>query len=361
MIILSPIDVLLRRIAVTYRSELFMTPKKPRGREQARMADVARVAGVAPITVSRALSFPESVAPETRKRIDAAVKAVGYLRNSVAGSLKSQRTKLIVAVIPSITHQFLATMIQGLSEVLAENGFHLILGTSGESLMGEEVAVRAFLAQKPCAIVLHNTAHTEDCRQLLALSQVPIIETGDLTEAPLDSTVGYSNFDAARSMTRHLIGRGYKRVAFVGRTAELNERTEERVRGYRAAMQEAGLSADEDLVVVADPGVRSGAAVITRLVEMGKNIDAVFFAGDLLAAGALLECQRQGWNVPERIAVAGYDDSELGASLHPALTTLHIPRYEIGREAAQIALRRMAGGGSERRDLGFDLRIREST
>lgn len=287
---------------------------------------------------------------------------MGYLPNSVAGSLKSQRTNLVAAVIPSISHQFLAAMIQGISDVLAEGGFHLALGTSGESLVGEEKVVQTFLTQRPRAMLLHNTAHTDQCRELLLLSGVPVIETGDLPAEPLDSAVGYSNFEAARSMTEYLIGRGYKRTAFVGRAAGFNERTGERLRGYRTAVAEAGLEVREDLIFEATPGIHSGAQVISQLVTSRSDIQAVFFAGDNMAAGAILECNLQGWDVPGKIAIAGYDDSELATKLKPSLTALRVPRYEIGCAIARTALRKMAGEQVERRiDLGYEICKREST
>jgi hypothetical protein len=200
----------------------------------ATMADVAATAGVSQITVSRALRNPDSVAPETREKIAAAIKQVDYVPNGVAGSLRSRQTNLVAAIIPSITHHFLGRMIQGFSDVLGPSGLHLMLGTSGESLLGEERIVAAFLAQRPRGILLHNTEHTDACRQLLAQSGIPVIETGDLGPNPIDTAVGYSNFDAAFAMTRHLIERGYRRIAFVSRTRP-NERAAERLRGYREA------------------------------------------------------------------------------------------------------------------------------
>lgn len=340
-----------------------MNKKPERRARQARMSDVAKAAGVSSITVSRALSAPDTVAPETRKRIADAIELVGYLGNSIAGSLKSRRTNLVIAVIPSITHQFLASMIQGISEVLGANGYHLVLATSGDSRIGEENVVRAFLPQRPCAIVLHNTEHTDDCIRLLKNSEVQIVETGDLTAAaPLGIAVAYSNFDASYAMTRHLVERGYKKIAFAYRQAEFNERTDERARGYRAAIADAGLAADDGLLIATQAGVGGGAQAIRAIVRDRPEIEAVFFTGNDIGAGAILECGRQGWPVPSRIAIAGYDDSDLAVTLTPTLTTLRIPRYEIGRATARAIVARLAGKPAEpRQDMGFDIIAREST
>ncbi|VCU71954.1 HTH-type transcriptional regulator GntR [Pigmentiphaga humi] len=326
------------------------------------MADVAEAAGVAPITVSRALSAPDSVSPETRRRIDEAVRKLGYVGNRAAGSLKSRRSNLVVVVIPSVTHHSLASMIQGLSEGLNASGYHLVLATSGDSREEEERLLRAFLAQRPCAAVLHNTVHTAECRRLLRSSGIPVIETGDLADEPLDVAIGYSNFEAARSMTRHLLDRGHRRVAFVYRWAERNERTDARMAGYRAAIEQAGLPADDGLLFGSEAGVAGGAQTMLQILSERPDVDAVFFTGNDAGAGGILACRREGWDVPGRVAIAGYDDTGLAACLEPTLTTLHIPRREIGRAAAAAILARLAGAEVARRqDLGFTLCARAST
>ncbi|MES2537807.1 MAG: LacI family DNA-binding transcriptional regulator [Pseudomonadota bacterium] len=328
----------------------------------ATMADVAATAGVSQITVSRALRNPDSVAPETRKKIAAAIKQVDYVPNGVAGSLRSRQTNLVAAIIPSITHHFLGRMIQGFSDVLSPSGLHLMLGTSGESLLGEERIVAAFLAQRPRGILLHNTEHTDACRQLLAQSGIPVIETGDLAPKPIDTAVGYSNFDAAFAMTRHLIERGYRCIAFVGRMRQ-NERVAERLRGYLEALKEAGIAEKSGPIIEAPAGLGGGAQVISQLLEEHPLVDAVFFGGDALAGGALLECNRRGVPVPGRIAIAGYDDDDLAAELKPSLTALRIPRYETGRRVAEtlLLMLRDVPVPSNTIDLGFELLHREST
>jgi LacI family gluconate utilization system Gnt-I transcriptional repressor len=253
-------------------------------------------------------------------------------------------------------------MIQGFSDVLGPSGLHLMLGTSGESLLGEERIVAAFLAQRPRGILLHNTEHTDACRQLLTQSGIPVIEIGDLAPKPIDTAVGYSNFDAAFAMTRHLIDRGYRRIAFVGRTRQ-NERAAERLRGYREAVKASGIADPSAPIIEAPPGLGSGAQVISQLLDQHPRVDAVFYAGDALAGGALLECNRRGVPVPGRIAIAGYDDDDLAAELKPSLTALRIPRYETGRRVAETLPQMLADlpAPSNTIDLGFELLHREST
>ncbi|RZS78092.1 LacI family transcriptional regulator [Pigmentiphaga kullae] len=335
---------------------------KKTANDRVRMVDVARLANVAPITVSRALSHPSSVAPETLDKIHRVIKQLGYVPNGPAGSLKSQKTQLIAAVIPSINHLFLTAMVQGVSDFLSPLGYHLMLGTSGETLEGEEAIVRAFLSQRPRALLLHNTVHTAECIDLIRASGIPVIETGDLCEQPLDTAVGFSNFDAAYTLTRHLIDRGYENIACVYARSPHNERTQTRIKAYRAAVNDAGLRSGPDLEIATDGDVASGAVVLRDLIDARPQVDAAVFFGGNMALGAHLECQKMRVPIPGRIAIVAFEDTEMGAMLAPAITALRIPRYAIGREAARVALARIGGGSpSGHVDVGFELRIRETS
>ncbi len=341
-----------------------MSLSPPASLPHVTMADVARIAGVSTITVSRALRAPRSVAPATRERIEQAIAQTGYVFDSVAGSLKSRRTNLVLVLIPSIMHSYLAHMIQGISDVISPRGLHLVLGTTEETPEGEERTIRAFLPLRPCAILLHNTVHTARTRDELPRYGVPLIETGDLIAEPLGHVVSYSNHEAARAMTAHLAASGRKRIAFIYRGPG-NERTWIRRSGYRQALADAGLAFAPELEVAAEPGFAGAATALRHLMGLAQPADAGFFVGDDLAAGALIECRRQGWSVPGRIAVAAYDDSELAAHTDPGITSLLIPRYELGRQAGLLLLESLESGtpvpAPRSIDLGFTLNVREST
>jgi LacI family gluconate utilization system Gnt-I transcriptional repressor len=323
------------------------------------MADVAQIAGVSAMTVSRALRAPGSVSPETLERIETAMAATGYVPNRVAGSLAARRTNLVGLVVPSLRNSLFAETVQGLSDTLGPE-FDLLIADSGYSLEREEASVRAFLSQRVCGIVLHNTKHNAATRAMLAGAGVACVETGNLIRKPIDMCASFSNFEAGAAMADHLVSLGYKRVGFVSLPQE-NERASERRRGFVAAMTRHGLTPEPGRLRSAAHGLRSGAMALTALME-GPGIDAAFLTGDVLAAGALLEAQRRGWSVPGQVAIAGSDDSELQEQLQPALTTLRFPRYEIGRQAASMLLERLAGRlrGGAVLDLGFELVVRSS-
>ena len=298
-----------------------------------------------------------------RRKVEAAVREHGYLPNRIAGSLSSKRTGIVGLIVPSIRNSLYASMVQAISDVLRANGFHLMIANSGHRLDDEEALVSAFLAQRVCGLVLHNTTHTRQVRELVRKTGVPVIETGNLPPEPLDMAVSYSNFEAARAMTTHLGRLGYRKIGFVTLPLRDNDRSRERRRGYLAALKELGLPVDPGLVLEAAGGFAEGADAVVRLIQTHPGLDAAFFAGDVLAVGALLECQRRGWAVPGRVAIASFDDLDLLRHAVPAVPTLRIPRAEIGRRSAELLVNRLLGAAPERIkiDLGFEIVQRDST
>jgi LacI family gluconate utilization system Gnt-I transcriptional repressor len=335
------------------------TPRAP-----SRMLDVARRAKVSVITVSRVLREPDKVAEDTRARVLAAIQAIGYVPNLVARSLKSQRSGIVAAVIPSVTHSIVAEVVRGMTEVLNEKGLHLLLGDSGFSPEEEEALVSAFLARRPDAMYLTGTTHTPGTRRMLAAAGIPVVETGNLTASPIDMVVGYSNFEAARAMTRALIASGRRAIGYIGqRGREYIDRVQDRRSGYVAALRDHGLAPRDALEVEVELSHRGGAAGAAELLSRKTDVDAFFCTSDVIAIGALFECQRRKVPVPRRIAVAGMDDQEIASQCVPALSTMRMPRYEMGRHAATLLCRRLAGERIKSRstDLGFELMLRETT
>jgi LacI family gluconate utilization system Gnt-I transcriptional repressor len=330
-------------------------------RRSARMSDVAARAGVSSMTVSRALRDSSSVTPETLRQIEMAINSTGYVPNRVAGSLASRRTNVVGLIVPSLRNSLFVETIQGVSDSLGPK-YDLMIADSGYSLKGEEVAIRAFLAQRVCGILLHDTKHTQRSQAMLRDAGVPCVETGNLIKQPIDMVVGFSNHDASCAMTAHLIERGYRQIGFVSLPIKDNDRAAERRAGYLSALSRAGIKPDPGLIIESAPGLRNGGHALVTLVERNSNMDAVFLSGDVLATGALLEANRRHWDVPGRIAIAGSDDNELQEIVSPALTTLRFPRYEIGRRAAGMLLDRLHGRASGQAilDLGFEIVERDS-
>lgn len=329
---------------------------------QARMRDVARHAGVSAITVSRALFRPDKVAEETRRRILRTVQELGYVPNMVAGGLSSNRTRVVAAIVPHISNPVYGRTIHAMAVVFQQHGLHLLLGSSGFSAAEEESLLAPFLALRPQGVLLHGRKHTMASRQLLRRAGVPVVETGDLDGPPMDMLVSYSNKAAAQAMTTHLVERGYRRIGFVSTPVRENARHLRRRQGYEVGLLAHGLKPEPRRILEVPFGFQSGAAALDALLARDARIDAVFFASDVLAVGALLECLRRGWRVPNRIAIAGFDDQEIAAQAIPPLTTVRVPREEIGRKAGEMLVARLEERPVEPPivDVGFQIVPRES-
>lgn len=326
------------------------------------MRDVAHAAGVSLMTVSRALREPQKLSEDTRKAVMDAVQKIGYVPNSIAANLASNRSNVVGQIVPSIQNSLYADTVQGTADVLRKAGLHLLLADSGYSLQEEEALIGAFLAQRVGGLILHNTDHTPKALQMIERAGIPVIETGDMPRHPVDMVVSYSNAEAAKAMTLHLAQRGYRRIGFVSLDTKTNRRARERLRGYQAALKSLGRKADPALVMEVVPGLTSGAHSLVDMITGAPDVDAIFFAGDVLVVGALFEAQRRGWKVPGKIALAGFDDLDILQHTVPKLTCLRLPRLDIGRRSAEALLARMRGGGEGVRiDLGFEVIQREST
>jgi LacI family gluconate utilization system Gnt-I transcriptional repressor len=338
-----------------------IVPRALTEKRGARMSDVAKIAGVSAMTVSRALRDPKIVNTDTLRRVQSAIETVGYLPNRVAISLSLQRSNIVGQILPSLKDSLFVDTIQGVADTLG-TAHHLLIADSGYTLKGEETAIEAFLSQKVCGLMLHNTDHTPRARRLIEESGVPCVETGNLIGNPIDMSVGFSNFDAAFAMTTFLIDKGYKRIGFISLPVKNNERAAKRREGYIAALRAKGRAVDRSIVLDSQPGLRNGGQAFASLVQSGSGVDVVFATGDVLALGAVLEANRRGWKVPQEIAIAGSDDNELQESVSPPITSIRFPRYEIGRNAARLLLDRMETGSTAAAitDLGFKIIERQS-
>jgi LacI family gluconate utilization system Gnt-I transcriptional repressor len=327
------------------------------------MKDVARRAHVSTATVSRTLRYPERVSQRTRHRVQQSIKVLGYVNNLVAGSLVTNRTKIIAALVPTFDNRDYSKTIHAMAEVLHSAGYHLLLGHHGFSLEREESLIAAFLGRRPDGFFLHGRRHTPSAIRLLQNASIPVVESGDLEGRPIDMVVSYSNFEAARELTSHLVQKGYRRIALVCAPWRESERHARRWRGYRAALQAHGMVySARRFVQTAALGMDHGAEALTTLLDRDPRIDAVFFTSDVMAVGALLECQRRGWKIPDRVAIAGFDDQDIASRTVPPLTTVRLPRYEIGRLAGQMILDRLTGRNVRPKvvNAGFQIMDRKS-
>ena len=308
-------------------------------RKAPTMADVARLSGVSPMTVSRAFKRDASVSDSTRDAILKAADQLGYVFDSTASNLRSQKTNFVAVTIPSINNANFADTVRGLSEGLKARGLQILLGTTDYDILEEERLIEQLLRRRPEAIVVTGGQHTPRARKMLENAGIPVIETWDLPAAPIGHVVGFSNAAATLRMVEHFVSRGLKRIAFIGGDADRDTRGTDRRAGFIAAMQAMKLDATRLIDAGVPPiSMREGAQAMGRLLDTLPDTEAVICVSDLSAFGALTECQRRGVDVPGRISIAGFGDYEIAGISVPSLTTLNPFPREIGERAAALIL-----------------------
>ena len=342
-----------------------VAPHRGRGappRARPRLQDVALAAGVSAMTVVRVLREPHKVAAATRARVEAVLADTGYTPDLLARGLAVNRSSLIGAIIPVLTNSLIAEIMQGLAEAVLPAGYHLLLGASGFSSEEEEVLVRAFLSRRVDALYLQGVTHSEASVRMLRNAGIPVVEGGNLTDDPIDMVVGFGNVEAARSVTRYLLDRGYAPLGYIGAFPLDNDRARDRRRGYELALRAARRTSDPSLCVETSLDIDAGAAAMAALLARRPDVRAVFCSADALAVGALYECQRRGLAVPADVAIAGFYDMPIAGQVVPALTTLRVPRHAIGQRAGEMILARLEGRTVRKRvvDAGYELIARAS-
>ncbi len=302
------------------------------------MSDVARLAGVSKMTVSRVVAG-HSVAQATRERVQKAIEELGYVADAVAGALSSGRSEFVAVLVPSLVSSNFSDTVRGLNAAFAPHGLQLLLGDTDYRLDQEEHLVRSMLRHQPRCVALTGGQHTEATRALLLRAGIPVVEMWDVPTHPIDGAVGFSNVNAARAMVRYLYERGYTRIGFLGGASELDRRGLDRMRGYLAEVKALGLGTPRVIRLGESPITMShGGPAVAALLEQWPDTQAVMGVSDMSAFGAIMECQRRGLSVPGDIAIAGFGNFEVSWCSYPTITTISVDAYGIGLRTGEMLL-----------------------
>jgi LacI family transcriptional regulator, gluconate utilization system Gnt-I transcriptional repressor len=334
--------------------------RRRRGSGGITLHDVAKLAGVAPITASRAVNTPERVSDEVRAKVQEAIARTGYVPNRLAGSLASTRSRLVAAVVPTISGPVFLQTVQSLTEALAERNYQLMLGQSGYDGLREDALLEAIIGRRPDGIVLTGIVRSAESRRRLLACGIPVVETWDLTPTPIDMLVGFSHEEVGRAVAHFLCAKGRRRLGVVSGS---DERARRRLAAFEEGARLLGMAAPKVVIVPAPTTLKSGREALADALRAEPDLDAVFCSSDLLALGVLTEARARGVAVPGQLAVVGFGDQDFAADLEPALTTVHINGAAIGRQAAQFIVERAEGRNIEQRivDIGFKIVERASS
>ena len=312
------------------------------------ISDIAKLANVSTATVSRVIQNSKLVRPATRDKVLSTIEEHGYIYNALAADLSKRRSSLLGVFVPTLESAKLSETIFALQEKVQAHGHPIIVNNTGFNAALERTQLMK-AREHSLSGVFFIGYMTENMPRIdeLIRGGIPAIFLWDILPGTSYNYVGFDNELATYKMTEHLIGLGHRRIAFVGAMQSQVERVFKRLSGYLNCMRDNKLPAPEGLVLEATPTLANGSLVMERLLAAFKGEKlptAIFFASDMLALGALATCREKGLDVPGDISIAGFDDIEYAAYVHPSLTTVYVPSLEIGRVAGEFLIDLLEGG-----------------
>jgi LacI family gluconate utilization system Gnt-I transcriptional repressor len=342
------------------------TPKKSHPAAPAKgvvtMTTVGRMAGVSQVTVSRALSDPGKVSPETLRRIHEAIELTGFVPNALAGALASRKSNLITALVPSITNIVYSSLLHGFSDIMRDHGYQIMLSETGFDRAREQDLIATHLSRRPDGILLTGIHHSAAARKMLIGSGTPVVEIWDITETPIDCCIGFSHADTGRAAAEFRARAGYRRAATVTAGDARAQRRRDAFTQRFAALTGGPVLAVDHAAGAAT--LEQGRAALAHLIDVrGLSEAAVFCSSDQYAHGVLTEAAARQLRVPEQVAVVGFGDQDFAAHTYPPLTTVRVDRDALGKAAANALLDRFRNGpsGPSTIDVGFEIIERATT
>lgn len=332
-------------------------------RQSPTIEDVAQVAGVSTATVSRALNLPGSVRPALRAKVLDAVERLGYVAHAGARALSLRRSGTVGAIVPTVDNAIFARGLQAFQRRMAQDGVHVLLAFSDYDADREVGQAQALVARGVDALALTGLSQRPELLAWLAQRGLPTVHIGAFPAPSGTACVGFRNRAAARRAAQYLLDLGHRRIAMLAGATADNDRAAERVAGVRDALVAAGLSLPPSRLVEAAYTLQAAREGMAALLAGDTAPTAVLCGNDVLAVGAMLECQARTVAVPQAISVVGFDDLDLARQWRPALTTVHVPTETMWTLAAEHLLQRLAGQVVEpvQREIAVELVVREST
>ena len=324
------------------------------------MADirtVAAAAGVSIATVSRVLKTPDVVTQATRDKVLAAVAATGYRPNALASGLRRAKSDNIVVVVPFIQNPFFSGVIQGIEGVAFAGGYQVLLGESQNDQKRLDSYAGMLRSKTADGLILLGAALPSQLDE-----KTPLVVACEYFPDHRLPAIRIDNVAAAPMATDHLIGLGHTRIGKIAGPAE-NQLSRDRLAGYRAALEAAGLAYDETLVAEGRFDVESGHVAMTKLLDLAQPPSAVFSSSDEMAIGALKAAREHGLKVPDDLSLVGFDGIRFADFCDPPLTTVVQPNVEMGAAAARLMIGILTGEEPAPEDivLPATLLIRQST
>ena len=310
-------------------------------KKQKTLADVAKAAGVSKMTASRALRGDRNVSKSSLERVRKAATEIGYAGNHLAANLSGKRSDLIGVVVPSFANIVFAEALSGITEALAGHRSQPVFGVTYYDADREYDIIRNMLSWRPSGLIITGLEQTQRTRDLLTRSGIPIVQMMDIDGDPIDACVGLSHKDAGFDMAEALMGAGRKKFGFIGRNLHQDHRGAKRKAGFLTALEAKGYGYIATLEEDGPTTVDAGRKMTQQLLVQNPDLDCLYYSSDDMAHGGLCYCIDAGIDVPEQIALVGFNGLDLINGFPGRIATSFTARHEIGKVAARIILKTM--------------------
>lgn len=321
-----------------------MLRRNSRQKKKVTLRDVAEYAGVSPKTVSNVVNHWPYITDETRQKVQKAIDELGYRPDSLATSLRTGRTKTIGVVIPDITNPFFGQVVRGCEDVLYAAGYNIFLCNTSEDQRKEQGYLAMLVDRGVDGLLLFGARSDAKTLSAIVHDTIPIVAEDCPVPHANTTVIDIENVVGARLATEHLIAEGHTRIGHLGGPLQRTA-AEKRMQGYQQALEHAGIAYDRSLIYQCTPSLRGGFRSALRMLQEQKPT-ALFCYNDLIAVGALIAARQLGFRVPTNLAIVGFDDIALASLVEPALTTIRVRQYLMGRTASELLLERLSGAES---------------
>ncbi|MEM8916761.1 MAG: LacI family DNA-binding transcriptional regulator [Pseudomonadota bacterium] len=305
---------------------------------RATLKDVAKLAGVSEISVSRVMRDAPNISETLRKKVTEAADTLGYTPNRLAGALKNRSSKLAAVVLPSMSNVVFPSVLDGIEAVLDQHGLNAVLGMSEYDRDRERRVIRELLSWSPMGIILTGLHHDNAIASMIAQLAIPVVQIMDVEGEPLGSAVGISHTEAAVGAADYLVEKGYRKIGYIGAWSERPNRSRSRRLAFESHLAALGTPLVAHRIVEDRSSALVGSRATADLLTDFPEIDCIFYANDDLALGGLFHAMAASIAVPKDLGILGFNGLEIGKATPLPLSSIETPRYEMGARAAELLL-----------------------
>jgi LacI family transcriptional regulator len=308
----------------------------------ATVRDVAKLAGVSPITVSRVINNAGYISEETRKRVEEAIHLLGYVPNTLARSLRLRQTNTLALVLTDITNPFWTTVVRGVEDAASDAGFNVILCNTDESEVEQEKYLNVLLQKRVDGVLLVPVRCNRETVQIIQSQNVPLVVLDRHIPGVEVDSVRCDSEGGAYALIRLLIARGHRKIAMLSGPQGVSS-ADDRVAGYKRAFSYAGLNHPDELIFYGEFNQQSGYEMAQKALALEPRPTAIFAGNNFITMGAFKAVRDAGLKVPDNFALVGFDDLPVELIIDPFFTVAAQPAYEMGKQATELMLARVAG------------------